>query len=120
MLLKSFPLIGWHGTVEFAVESGRYAQIRFSELVAELGLFPQQVGILRRLKLREGSSQQEVADTLRVRRSVMVGLVDELEAKGLVERRAFTRRSAQTCGQRGQYVANLMITVDVGPSESAA
>jgi DNA-binding MarR family transcriptional regulator len=66
---------------------GAYTQIKFAELIAGIGLLPQHVGVLRRLKAKEGSSQQEVADFLRVRRSVMVGLVDELEAEGLVERR---------------------------------
>lgn len=78
----------WSESPSFLLAAiGAYTQIRFSELVAELGLFSQHVGVLRRLKETEGSSQQEVADALRVRRSVMVGLVDELEAKGLVERR---------------------------------
>jgi DNA-binding MarR family transcriptional regulator len=66
---------------------GAHTQMRFAELVAPMGLLPHHVGVLRHLADSEGSTQQDIADALRVRRGVMVGLVDELEAKGLVQRR---------------------------------
>jgi DNA-binding MarR family transcriptional regulator len=78
----------WSESPSFLLAAlGACAQIKFSDLVAEIGLLPQHVGVLRGVAREEGSSQQEVADALRVRRSVMVRLIDELEAKGLVERR---------------------------------
>ena len=66
---------------------GAATSIRFTELLAPIGLQPAHFGVLRRLLDNEGSSQQEIADAARVRRSVMVGLIDELESRGWVERR---------------------------------
>ena len=66
---------------------GAHVQIRFAELLEPLGLLPAHFGVLRRISVHEGATQQEIADALRQRRAAMVGLVDELEAKGLVQRR---------------------------------
>ena len=66
---------------------GAHAKIRFAELLSPLGVQPGHYGVLRRLSTNEGSTQQDVADDMRVRRNVMVGLIDELEARGWVERR---------------------------------
>ena len=66
---------------------GAHAKLRFTELLAPLGLQPPHFGVLRRLHDSEGCSQQTIADAMRVRRSVMVGLIDELESMGFVERR---------------------------------
>jgi DNA-binding MarR family transcriptional regulator len=45
----------------------------------------------------DGLTQQQIAEQLRIHRNVMVGLVDELEAKGLAERRRHpTDRRAYT------------------------
>ena len=66
---------------------GAHAKVRFTELLAPLGLQPPHFGVLRRLFDSEGCSQQAIADAMRLRRSVMVGLIDELESSGLVERR---------------------------------
>ena len=43
--------------------------------------------MLGHLSAAEGSSQQALADALGVHRSAMVALVDDLEARGLAERR---------------------------------
>jgi DNA-binding MarR family transcriptional regulator len=66
---------------------GAHVQIRFAELLEPLGLLPAHFGVLRCISVHEGATQQEIADALRRRRAAMVGLVDELEAKGLVQRR---------------------------------
>jgi DNA-binding MarR family transcriptional regulator len=66
---------------------GAHAKVRFAELLTPLGLQPAHFGVLRRLHDSEGCSQQTIADAMRLRRSVMVGLIDELEAMGFVERR---------------------------------
>ena len=66
---------------------GAHAKVRFTELLAPLGLQPPHFGVLRRLHDSEGCSQQTIADAMRLRRSVMVGLIDELESMSLVERR---------------------------------
>lgn len=66
---------------------GALVKIQFGELLAPYGLLPQHFGVLRRIAVREGSTQQDMADAMRFRRAAMVGLVDDLEAKGLLERR---------------------------------
>ncbi len=65
---------------------GAHVKNRFTELLAPLGLAPPHYGTLRWLSEAEGSTQQEIADRMQVRRSVMVGLVDDLEVAGLVTR----------------------------------
>jgi DNA-binding MarR family transcriptional regulator len=77
----------WHRGVFLLAALGAHAKVRFTELLAPLGLQPPHFGVLRRLHDTEGCSQQAIADAMHLRRSVMVGLIDELEAMGLVERR---------------------------------
>lgn len=77
----------WHRGVFLLAALGAHAKVRFTELLAPLGLQPPHFGVLRRLHDSEGCSQQTIADAMRLRRSVMVGLIDELESMGLVERR---------------------------------
>lgn len=60
---------------------------RFSERLATVGLEPRQYGMLVHLAEANGLTQQQLADSMGIHRNVMVGLVDELEAGGLVERR---------------------------------
>jgi DNA-binding MarR family transcriptional regulator len=54
---------------------------------AELGIHPRHFGVMTVLDSLGPHTQQELADLILVNRTVMVGIVDELEAKGLVERR---------------------------------
>src|SRR3954467_7979817 len=77
----------WHRGVFLLAALGAHAKVRFTELLAPLGLQPPHFGVLRRLHDSEGCSQQAIADAMPLRRSVMVGLIDELESMGLVERR---------------------------------
>lgn len=60
---------------------------QFVAALGDLGLMPQHYATLARVADQGGISQQAVADAVGVRRSVMVGLVDHLEASGLLERR---------------------------------
>ena len=60
---------------------------RFAERLRPLGLHPRHYGMLGHLAAAEGSSQQALADALGVHRSAMVALVDDLEQRGLAERR---------------------------------
>jgi DNA-binding MarR family transcriptional regulator len=69
------------------VQLGFLAARRFGELLAPLGLEPRQAGLLTRLAANEGTSQQALADLLGLNATRMVFLVDELERRGLVERR---------------------------------
>jgi DNA-binding MarR family transcriptional regulator len=66
---------------------GFHVTNRFTELLAPLGISPRHFGMLRMLGANDGQSQQQLCEVLRIHRNVMVGLVDELERRGLVERR---------------------------------
>jgi DNA-binding MarR family transcriptional regulator len=57
------------------------------ELLAPAGVTHRELAILLLLDAREPESQQQVAGRLGVDRTTMVGLIDALEAKGLVARR---------------------------------
>ncbi|MFE3191217.1 MarR family winged helix-turn-helix transcriptional regulator [Nocardia sp. NPDC059240] len=66
---------------------GSHSSARFTALLAPLGLKPAQHGCLRILEANDGQSQQQLCEALGIHRNVMVGLVDDLEKRGLVERR---------------------------------
>src|SRR3990170_2106563 len=56
--------------------------------LAPVGVSGRELGVLLLLDGRDPESQQQVAGRLGVDRTTMVGLLDGLEAKGLVARRA--------------------------------
>jgi DNA-binding MarR family transcriptional regulator len=66
---------------------GSYAAARFGERLALLGLHPRHFGLLSHLAAGDGQTQQQLADAIGIHRNLMVGLVDDLEDRGLVERR---------------------------------
>lgn len=66
---------------------GIYAARQFSERIAEVGLHPALFRVLNLVDAAEGRSQQAIGEAIEVPPSRMVGLVDELEQLGLVERR---------------------------------
>lgn len=59
----------------------------FRKVIEPFGLHPQEFAVLRQIAADEGISQQACGAALKVAPSRMVALVDELERKGLVERR---------------------------------
>ena len=59
----------------------------FAAVLAPLGLEPPHVGLLTALRAKGPVSQSELARVFAVSGAHMVGLVDELESRGLVERR---------------------------------
>jgi DNA-binding MarR family transcriptional regulator len=61
---------------------------RFAERLEPLGLNPRTFALLRHLDEDEGRSQHALADALHVPPSRMVALLDELEDRGLAERRS--------------------------------
>src|SRR5579875_2850044 len=94
------------------VQLGFHAARLFAERVAPLGIEPRHVGMLTRLAANEGRSQQAIGELLRLSPTQMVFLVDELEQRGLVERRRnpADRRSYAlylTRAERGQLAALL-------------
>src|SRR3982074_2232075 len=78
---------------------GLYSAQQFAERLQPLGLLPRHFGLLKHLASVEGQSQQYLADMMGVHRNAMVGLIDELEGRGLVERRrhASDRRGPAPC-----------------------
>jgi DNA-binding MarR family transcriptional regulator len=80
---------------------GAHVSARFAERLSELDLTPAQVGVLRVVGRSPGLSQQAVAERLGASPSRVVKLVDELEERGLVER----RRSATDRRQQELHLA---------------
>ena len=60
----------------------------WKERLAPFGVDPQLVMVLRLVASDEGRSQQALGRALHIAASRMVGLIDDLEERGLVERRA--------------------------------
>lgn len=79
---------GSAGSAAFLLaQVGAHAAARFAERLVALNLAPQHAGVLRLLGTEGGISQRALADRLGLLPSRLVMLVDELEARGLVERR---------------------------------
>lgn len=70
---------------------GAHASQRFAERVAELGLVPSDLGLLRMIAVEPGLSQQALAKRLGVVPSRVVALIDALQQRELVERVRSTR-----------------------------
>jgi DNA-binding MarR family transcriptional regulator len=66
---------------------GGHAAVRFGEKLAALDLTRPHAGVLRAIAAQPGLSQQELATVLAIVPSRLVVLVDQLEERGLVERR---------------------------------
>jgi DNA-binding MarR family transcriptional regulator len=66
---------------------GVHAARRFGERMEEIDLQPPLFRILNLVDVAEGRSQQAIGEAIQVPPSRMVALVDELERRGLVERK---------------------------------
>src|SRR5215813_10584087 len=66
---------------------GTHAARRFSERLESVGLQPPQFRVLNMVDAAEGQSQQAIGEAIGAPASRMVAIVDELERRGLVERR---------------------------------
>ena len=75
------------GFAYLLVQLGFHLARRFAEQLAPLGLEPRHFGMLTRLAANEGRSQQAIGELMGLNPTRMVFLVDELEQRGLVERR---------------------------------
>jgi DNA-binding MarR family transcriptional regulator len=69
------------------VQLGTHAHRRFADRLAELDLHPRHFGMLSHLAAAEGRSQQALSIALGIHRSAVVALVDDLERRGLAQRR---------------------------------
>jgi DNA-binding MarR family transcriptional regulator len=65
----------------------------FAETVGEIGISPGLFGILVVIGENPGLTQQALANAAHLDRSTVVTVIDKLEDRGLVERRAADRRS---------------------------
>jgi DNA-binding MarR family transcriptional regulator len=79
---------GASGQLAFLIaQIGALAAMRFAERVETAGVTPPQAGLLRVVAAEPGRTQQAVAGQLGLLPSRLVILIDELEGRGLVERR---------------------------------
>lgn len=76
----------FHG-IAFNLSSLGYAVSKgFKEILEPFELHPREFAVLRAVGFQEGQTQQALGDRLQIPRSRMVSIVDELEARGFVER----------------------------------
>ena len=74
--------------VAFNLSSLGYAVSKgFKAILEPFELHPREFAVLRSVAFEEGRTQQALADLLQIPRSRMVAIVDELEARGFLERR---------------------------------
>ncbi len=69
------------------VQLGTLVAGQFREQLEPLGIEPRHFGMLTRLAQNEGRAQQAIGELIGLNPTQMVFLVDELEDRGLVERR---------------------------------
>ncbi len=80
--------LGHQGGVAFLLaQLGAHATRLFADRIAGLDLTPPQAGLLRLLARTPGRSQRQLADDLGMPPSRFVPFADELEERGLIERR---------------------------------
>lgn len=75
------------GAAFLLAQLGAHAAQLFAQRIAELDLTPAQAGLLRLLAGTPGRSQRELADDLGMPPSRFVPFADDLEERGLIERR---------------------------------
>jgi DNA-binding MarR family transcriptional regulator len=77
-----------HTSVAFLLSQvGIFASQRFAKRLEPLDLHPPQFRVLNMVDATEGRSQQAIGEAIGAPASRMVAIVDELEQRGLVERR---------------------------------
>jgi DNA-binding MarR family transcriptional regulator len=94
---------------------GIHASRRFAERIADVDLNPPLFRVLNLVAAAEGQSQQAIGAAIEIPPSRMVALVDELEQRGLVERRPkpedrrvralFLTAEGKRCLERGRKIA---------------
>jgi DNA-binding MarR family transcriptional regulator len=95
------------GPAFLLAQIGSHAAGRFSERIAKLHLTPAHSGILHILAATPGLTQQALAGILGMVPSRLVGLLDELDALDLTERRRSEddrRRHALTLTEKGRQM----------------
>lgn len=79
----------WQGPTSafLLAQVGAHAAARFAQRISGLGLTPPHAGLLRLIATEPGQSQQQVAGRLHTPPSRLVLLIDQLQDRGLIERR---------------------------------
>jgi DNA-binding MarR family transcriptional regulator len=75
------------GNALLLAQLGTHAATAFAERIATLDLTPAQAGLLRLVASEAGQSQRAIAAQLGTPPSRLVLLLDDLESRGLIERR---------------------------------
>ena len=75
------------GPAFLLAQVGAHAASKFGERIAAIGLAPSDAGIFRLLAATEGISQQDLSTKLGIHPSRLVAILDELESRGLLERK---------------------------------
>jgi DNA-binding MarR family transcriptional regulator len=112
------PIDGDHAPQSLAFllsQVGIHASRRFAERITAVDLNPPLFRVLNLVAAAEGRSQQAIAAAIEIPPSRMVALVDELEQRGLVERRPdpedrrvralFLTAKGKRCLARGRKIA---------------
>ncbi|HEY2468469.1 MAG TPA: MarR family transcriptional regulator [Terracidiphilus sp.] len=86
--MKSAPESTQSSVAFLLAQVGAHAANHFAQRLTPLDLLPQHAGILRMLAHTSGISQQDLALKLNMHASRLVGLVDTLEKRGLIERQS--------------------------------
>ena len=76
------------GTAFLLAQIGAYASAQFAKRLEPLGFTPAHAGIFRIIAATPGLSQQDLALKLGMYASRLVAVIDDLEKRGLIERRA--------------------------------
>jgi DNA-binding MarR family transcriptional regulator len=76
------------GAAYLLSQLGAHSSRRWHDRLAPIGLDPRSVLVLRHVGAEEGRTQASLSASLAVPPSRIVGIVDELEQRGLLERRA--------------------------------
>jgi DNA-binding MarR family transcriptional regulator len=92
-VISSLPVINQapHRSAALLVHLARHMRLRSEAAIAPLGLRARHLVALTVLRDHGGSTQQALSTTLQIDRTNLVGLLNELEADGLIAR----RRSAE-------------------------
>jgi MarR family transcriptional regulator, lower aerobic nicotinate degradation pathway regulator len=87
--MSSLPVVGQPARRSSALldQLARRMRTRSIAALEPIGLRPRHLLTLTVLRDRGGSTQQALAQTLQIDRTNLVGLLNELEAGGLIERR---------------------------------
>ena len=102
------------GAAYLLSQVGAHSSRRWHERLEPLGLDPRAVLVLRHVGAEQGRTQASLAASLGVPPSRIVGIIDELERRGLVERRANPsdrRAHALRLTRRGREVLEEVMAV---------